>query len=743
MKRMRVLRAACLVLASTCSLTEGLAQSPPPLSHPKLDLRIHGQVRAIVRQPDGGVVFGGRFDWVDGSPRSNLARLLPDGSLDPDWNPATNDLVRALATDSNGAVYVGGDFSVIGGEYRRMARLSAGGPATLDATWNPSPNSPVFAIAVDAGGAVYVAGTFTQVGGQPRNYIAKLSGSGTGAADTSWNPSANGRVEALALDGSGSVYVGGYFTNIGGQPRNYIARLSDGGSGAADATWNPTATYAVGALAVDAGGAAVYAAGGFTNIGGQTRNYLAKLSAGGAGAADSDWDPSPNGPPSALALDAGGAVYAVGSFSSIGGESRNRLAKLSGSGTGSADAGWNPSADSYVLALASVGDGVLYVGGEFTEIGGQARQALSRIEATGDAGAATDVEKAGTVYALARQAGGGMIVGGSFASANGEVRHNLLRVDAAGILDPDWSPEPDGIVRALAVGADDAVFAGGQFYAIGGESRQLLAKLSGTGVGAADALWDPKPNSDVYALAVDAGGFVYAGGAFSAIGGQPRNNIARLSDTGVGAADASWNPSANGNVKTLVVGSDGVYAGGQFTNIGGQPRNFIARLSVTGAGAADFTWNPTATATVNAIALDAGGAVYAGGEFANIGGQTRQYIAKLSSTGSGTADADWNPSANSYVYALAVDEDATVYAGGNFSVIGGQARYFLARLSDATTGAADAFWNPFPDGRIFALAFDGVGSVHAGGEFRNVGGTARVSLVALPPFERLFYDTFE
>ena len=61
------------------------------------------------------------------------------------------------------------------------------------------------------------------------------------------------------------------------------------------------------------------------------------------------------------------------------------------------------------------------------------------------------------------------------------------------------------------------------------------------------------------------------------------------------------------------------------------------------------------------------------------------------STGPPGQATSWNPDADGYVYALAVT-GSTVYAGGNFSAIGGQARNHIAAL-DATTGAATS-WNP-------------------------------------------------
>jgi hypothetical protein len=129
---------------------------------------------------------------------------------------------------------------------------------------------------------------------------------------------------------------------------------------------------------------------------------------------------------------------------------------------------------------------------------------------------------------------------------------------------------------------------------------------------------------------VQAGGKILAAGDFASIGGQPRNHIARL-DAATGLAD-SFDPNANGDVHTIVVQADGkVLAGGWFNganSIGGQTRNYIARLDAT-TGLAD-SFDPNANGIVDTIAVEADGKILAGGFFIVIGGQPRSCFARLS-----------------------------------------------------------------------------------------------------------------
>lgn len=69
--------------------------------------------------------------------------------------------------------------------------------------------------------------------------------------------------------------------------------------------------------------------------------------------------------------------------------------------------------------------------------------------------------------------------------------------------------------------------------------------------------------------------------------------------------------------------------------------------------------------------------------------------------------------------------------GGNFAIIGGQARNFLARL-DATTGAADSF-DPRPSSSVTAIALQADRKILICGGFTTLSpdGGAPVTLTAL------------
>ncbi len=190
--------------------------------------------------------------------------------------------------------------------------------------FNPNANSTVRAMVVQPDGKILVGGVFTLIVGQTRNYIARLNADGT--LDTGFNPNADGDVYSIALQSDGKIVVGGFFTNIGGQPRNRIARL-DPSTGLAD-SWNPNANSggSIFSIAVQSDGK-ILAGGVFTNIGGQLRNRIARLD-GTSGLADT-WNPNADNAVYSIALQSDGRVLAGGQFATIGGQPRNLFARLS------------------------------------------------------------------------------------------------------------------------------------------------------------------------------------------------------------------------------------------------------------------------------------------------------------------------------------------------------------------------------------------------------------------------------
>jgi hypothetical protein len=225
----------------------------------------------------------------------------------------------------------------------------------------------------------------------------------------------------------------------------------------------------------------------------------------------------------------------------------------------------------------------------------------------------------GTVYSIVRD-GGTIYIGGNFTQV-GPAIGGAVTIDAGTGAARQPHPDVAGNVHAVAPDGNGGWYLGGDFTAVRGQPRNNLAHLDAGGNLTA---WNPIANNRVRALAVR-GGIVYAGGVFTAIGGQPRTMIAAL-DAASGAATA-WNPNAGVRVDDLAVGEGTVYAGGGFTSIGGAPRNFIAALDAT-SGAAT-AWNPNADGYVNALTVS-GSTVYAGGRFASIAGQPQRGMAAIS-----------------------------------------------------------------------------------------------------------------
>jgi hypothetical protein len=335
---------------------------------------VTGVVYAIT-QAGGRTYIGGQFQSVSGTPRSNVAAVRTDGSLDPSWNPSTDGIVYALAASSDGSkIFLGGAFTTVGGTSRsRLAAVTSDTGALVPGWTTTVNNNLVRALAADSGDRLYVGGSFGRIGGKAISRLGAVSQS-TGAVDTAFVPSPNGTVRALALPDDGSkVYAGGPFTAIGGVSRPGAAELNTA-SGAAT-SFAPTDGGVVIAMDVAPSGRLYFATT-------SNRTWAYEPAAGGTPM----YRVRTGGDVQAiLAMD--DEVYIGGHFDTLPEFQLNRLALASFSPANGTPTAWNPGANGHYgvwalgltrTALSPTEPQALSIGGDFTRVAGLARRGYTR-----------------------------------------------------------------------------------------------------------------------------------------------------------------------------------------------------------------------------------------------------------------------------------------------------------------------------------------------------------------------------
>jgi hypothetical protein len=355
------------------------------------------------------------------------------------------------------------------------AGLAAGAvPVTVTATpvagW--STNGPVYATAI-IGNTVYAGGSFTQVrsqgGGQTvtRTNLAAFDRA-TGAVRTGFAADANGIVRALTTDGT-RLFVGGSFTTIGAQTRSRLAAL-DPTTGAVNATFVANANSHVYALARS--GTRLVVGGAFSAIGGVARTRLAAVSTA-TGAVDASFAPSVNATVTAVAASPNGAtVYAGGEFTSIGGAARNYFGAVSATTGANTGLVLNHVPKDQVLALDVSPDGAQIF------MGSVANRAAAYKASTGTRQWYLAAD--GDVQAI-RYFNGNVFFGFHDGFGDDTAKHLLAADATTGVLEP-WTPTINSFwgVWAIAAGTD-TLAVGGEFTTFSGVNTQGVAVLGPNG----------------------------------------------------------------------------------------------------------------------------------------------------------------------------------------------------------------------------------------------------------------------
>jgi hypothetical protein len=292
---------------------------------------------------------------------------------------------------------------------------------------------------------------------------------------------------------------------------------------------------------------------------------------------------------------------------------RANLAAFSMS-TGALLTGWRADTDGKVLALSVTGTRV-FVGGSFTTVAGQSRPHLARVSLADGALAAPSWQLDGDVMSL-ESAGETVYAGGSFLTLGGLDQYRLMKLDAGtGAVDRTFFPRTNGPVQALQLAPDGSrLFVGGSFTTLSGLSRNGLGVLD-PATGEPTATVFPYSVSPTLSLAIDdTGSRIFAGSANV-------NNVISAYSTATGAL--AWQHVADGDIQAADYYDGTVYFGFHEGDGGDTTVRMLAADAATGA--IDTAFRPTFDAFYGVFAIDAGPwGIAAGGVFTSVSGVPAQ-----------------------------------------------------------------------------------------------------------------------
>ncbi len=600
-------------------------------------------------------------------------QLLPHGAIDIGFrgSDVTNlvDAPRVMALQNDGRIVVGG--SRRGTNAACLFRLNADG--TLDSSFNPGPTGArITAVLVAPDGKVAIAGAFTNIQGQLRNGVARLEKGGAldMGFDVGLGPvvDTNAVVRKILGTDSGQLVIAGAFTQFNDYDRPGVVRLLSDPVGPPQVRTAPVSET-------------VYA--------GQSAQFSADVAAVPSGSMQWLFNGAPLEGETNLALriddaqpiDAGAYALTVSnSFGSVTSTPAMLTVGPAPIQAGAVDTAFHPGGgpNGSVLAAVRLADGKVIIGGTFTKVGGVTRNRIARLHADGTldlsfgGGGITSIGTAPTptVRALIWRPDGKIIVGGTLGYVDGEARSSIARLNSDGTVDPDFTDQLSGTeVYTIFRQADGRLV-------VGGRGVFTLGRLHGNG--AIDGTFVRQVGTTFGTRRVEAitelpdGRFLVA--STDPVDAAPFG-LTRLQTNGV--TDTTFQ-TVRSPVRSFVVLDDCILIGGAFTNVHGMPRRYFAALGHDGNLLSNAWSSVTFSDPVRGFARDVCGRVLVSGSFAMVNGQRQVGLARFFQDG--TLDASFAPEFDGEINALIAQPDFRILAAGEFTAISGSSRRGVARI---------------------------------------------------------------
>ncbi len=682
-------------------------------------------------------VANNSFGSATSAPASLIVLPIIPGMVDPIFNSGfgPNGVVRVVRPDPDGHIYIGGEFSFVHQTARaRLARLNSNG--SLDGAFtagvsNSSGFASVYALAVQTNHQLIVGGAFSHVNNTPRQSLARINADGS--LDASFNaaiPGGFSSVWAITLLTDGKILIGGDFASVLGATRNRVALLNSNGT--LDSFFGSGAgmNASVRAFAVQPDGKVVVA-GAFTTVNGQPRARIARLTE--LGALDPTFNSSAGADAwvNALALQPDGKIILGGSFVNMNGNYRPYLARLDANGLLDPIFNLTSPPNGPLTSLALQSDGKVIIGGGFSAVGTEFHQNFARLKSDGsidDAFYATPGASS-WVESIALDDGGGILIGGAFYSVNGLVRPYVARL--FGGDPPPFAPiftlQP---TRQLILGEGDHFELSGRALAFPAATYQW--RFNGTNLPGATSPLLQRNNVRL----VHAGNYELV--ASNSVGSATsRVSVVTITPArvGSGALDIDYysGTGPDSDVRTIAVQPDGkAVIGGWFYLVDGVYQPFLARLNVDGSVDPDFS--PSLDNIVTHVGISPSNTIGVSGYFYNTDGVPNAAFALYGTNGSVLPTFNSSIIQGSVVQSFAFQSNSQIIVAGYF-IASNAAPTFgktnLARMN--IDGSLDATFIGGDDGSvdIATVAIDSNRKILIGGGFTTIQGNARRGIARL------------
>lgn len=582
-------------------------------------------VYAINVQSDGKILIGGTFTTYQGQSQNRLIRLNSDGSKDNSFNIGTgfNVGIIDVYTQSDGKILIGGNFTTYQGlSQNRLIRLNSDGSKDTSFNIGTGFNNDVKDISVQADGKILVAGDFTTYQGLSQNRLIRLNSDGS--KDTSFNIGTgfNNYINNLIIQTDGKILIGGYFTTYQGVSQNYLIRLNPNGTKDTSYDIGSGFNNLVRRIYQQTDGK-ILVGGIFNLFQGQNRFRLMRINTNGSPDDDFEKGTGLNDSVYKINLQSDGKIIAIGSFTSYGIQSQNRLIRFNSDGIHDSTFNIGSGFNNEPLSICTQLDGKILIGGLFTTYQGQPQNRLIRLNSDGSLDNSFNVGSGfnNSVEYVKLQSDGKIIVGGFFTTYQGVSQNNLIRLNSDGTIDGSFNIGSGFDLPPFCayIQDDGKILVGGTFTTFQGQSQNKLIRLNSDG--SKDNSFDIGVGFDngIYSINQQTDTKIIVGGSFINYQNQPQNRLIRLNSNGTIDNSFTIGTGFNELVISIQIQTDGkILVGGSFNTYQNQSQKYLIRLNADGTKDNTFDIGTGfVSPPINDIIIQTDGKILIGGDYKN------------------------------------------------------------------------------------------------------------------------------